>query len=89
MDRVLGGDLTVSVLLNSISGRLVVFLLQQRDEHSQLNRWRWTLDEMAAHLGTVREIVSRALRELQEAGLIAVECHRIQILDKEGLEDLT
>jgi CRP/FNR family transcriptional regulator len=73
----------------SVSGRLAAFLLQQSDEHSQLNRQRWTLDEIAAHLGTVREIVSRALRELQEAELISVERHRIQILERKGLEELT
>ena len=42
-------------------------------------------DEIAAHLGTVREMVSRAFRELQEAELIAIERHRIEVLDREGL----
>jgi len=73
----------------SVTGRLAAFLLQQSDERSQLKRRQWTQDEIAAHLGTVREMVSRGLRELQEAELIALDRHRIEILDREGLEELT
>ena len=73
----------------SVTGRLAAFLLKQSNEHSDLSRRQWTHYEMAAHLGTVREMVSRALRELQEAELIAIERHRIEILDREGLEELT
>ena len=73
----------------SVTGRLAAFLLQQSDESSELNRSRWTQDEIAAHLGTVREMVGRAFRELQQAELIAIDRHRIEVLDKEGLEELT
>jgi CRP/FNR family transcriptional regulator len=73
----------------SVTGRLAAFLLKQSNERSELSRRQWTQDEIAAHLGTVREMVSRALRELQEAELIAIERHRIEILDREGLETLT
>jgi CRP/FNR family cyclic AMP-dependent transcriptional regulator len=73
----------------SVTGRLAAFLLQQSAEDGKLSR-RWTQDEIAAHLGTVREMVGRALRELQEAGLITVDRHhRIEILDHEGLKELT
>ena len=73
----------------SVTGRLAAFLLQHAGEHETLDRRRWTQDEMAAQLGTVREMVSRALRELQEAELVAIERHRIEILDREGLAKLT
>jgi CRP/FNR family transcriptional regulator len=72
-----------------VTGRLAAFLLQQNDETSELSRRRWTQDEIAAHLGTVREMVGRAFRELQQADLIAIDRHRIEILDKEGLKELT
>lgn len=72
-----------------VTGRLAAFLLGQADERDELSRRRWTQDEIAAHLGTVREMVSRAFRELQEAELIAIERHRIEILDRAGLEELT
>jgi CRP/FNR family transcriptional regulator len=72
-----------------VTGRLATFLLQQSAGNGQLSRHRWTQDKMAAHLGTVREMVGRALRELQQAELIAVDRHRIEILNKEGLKELT
>ncbi|MFQ5576758.1 MAG: Crp/Fnr family transcriptional regulator [Anaerolineae bacterium] len=73
----------------SVTGRLAAFLLQQSDDQSELNRRRWTQDEIAAHLGTVREMVGRAFRELQQAELISIDRHRIEILDRNGLEELT
>lgn len=69
----------------SVTGRLAAFLLEQSDEASHR---RMTQDEIAAHLGTVREMVGRAFRELQEAELIAIDRHRIEILDREGLKAL-
>lgn len=72
----------------SVTGRLAAFLLQQGDEKTALNRQQWTQDEIAAHLGTVREMVGRAFKELHEAGLIRLDRHRIEIVDREGLEAL-
>ena len=72
-----------------VTGRLAAFLLQQTERSDTLNRRRWTQDEMAAHLDTVREMVGRALKELQEAELIAIDRHRIEILDRAGLQELT
>ena len=72
----------------SVTGRLAAFLLQQCEAEGEINRQQWTQEEIAAHLGTVREMVGRAFRELQEAELIALDRHRIEILDKEGLEAL-
>jgi CRP/FNR family transcriptional regulator len=43
--------------------------------------------EMAARLGTVREMVGRALRELADNGLIEFDRHRIVILDREALAE--
>ena len=73
----------------SVTGRLAAFLLQQSDEQSELNRQQWTQDEIAAHLGTVREMVGRAFRDLHQAELILMDRHHIEILDREGLEELT
>jgi CRP/FNR family transcriptional regulator len=73
----------------SVTGRLAAFLLQQSNHNNQLSRRRWTQDEIAAHLGTVREMVGRAFRELQQAQLIAIDRHQIEILDRAGLEELT
>ncbi len=72
-----------------VTGRLAAFLLEQSNENSQLSRKRWTHDEIAAHLGTVREMVGRAFKELQQGGYISIDRHRVVIVDRDGLERLT
>ena len=45
-----------------------------------------SIREIAAHLGTVRDIVGRTLRAFADAGLVQMERQRIVLLDREGLE---
>ena len=72
--------------LRSVEARLARLLLEQA-QGASVQRRRWaTQAEMAARLGTVPDVVNRALRKLSEAGLIHVERHQIQILDQEGLK---
>jgi CRP/FNR family transcriptional regulator len=47
---------------------------------------RWTQEEIAAQIGTVREVVARTLRAFADAGLLRMERHRIVLLDRAGLE---
>lgn len=47
-----------------------------------------TRDEMAARLGTVRELVSRSLGRLRTAGIVRVTRRRVTILDAERLAAL-
>lgn len=77
---------TVSFL--SVTGRLAAFLLREGRNGTTLDRHRWTHDEIAAHLGTVREMVVRSFRELEQAKLIAFDRHQIKILDRTGLDEL-
>jgi CRP/FNR family transcriptional regulator, dissimilatory nitrate respiration regulator len=46
-----------------------------------------TREELASHLGTVREEVSRAFSELRDRGILEVARRRIRILDVEQLRD--
>ena len=72
--------------LRSVEARLARLLLEQAEGES-VQRRRWaTQAEMASRLGTVPDVVNRALRKLSDGGLIRVERHQIQILDKEGLK---
>jgi len=48
---------------------------------------RVTRDQMAARLGTVREVLARSLRELERSGAIRLSQHRIYIEDKEILDE--
>jgi len=81
-DRVAGlVQLVADLSLHSVEARLARFLLEQA-EGGKVVRPRWnTQSEMAARLGTVPDVLSRALRTLTDAGLILVDRQRIQILD--------
>ena len=75
--------------LRSVEARLAHTLLKHaQDSGGRLTvpRRTWTtFDEMATRLGTVRDVLSRALRTLEEEGLLKVERHQIVILDPAGL----
>ena len=49
---------------------------------------RLTQQEIAAMAGTVREVVARSLKALEEEGTIRLERHRIVITDKEALQEM-
>ena len=49
---------------------------------------RLTQDEMAAMVGTVRDVIGRALRALEKAGAIRIEGQRILIIDPEMLKGM-
>lgn len=46
----------------------------------------WTQEQLAARLGTVREVVARSMKELERSGAIRVEDRRIHIVDQELFE---
>jgi CRP/FNR family cyclic AMP-dependent transcriptional regulator len=71
--------------LRTVGARLAKLLLTQAAEEEATPR-RMTQQEMAAQLGTVREVVGRALADLEREGLIRMERHRIVIVDRSGLE---
>jgi len=77
-------DLVEELSLHTVRGRLARFLLEHA-EAGGVSR-RWTQEEIAAHLGTVRDMVGRTLRAFADAGLVRMERQRIFLLDREGLE---
>lgn len=72
--------------LRTVRGRLARFLLRQAEEEANAVAREWTQAEMAARLGTVREMIGRTLRSFADAGLIRFDRQRIELLDREGLE---
>jgi len=78
-------DLVEDLGLRTVRGRLARFLLEHAEAGAVTRRW--TQEEIAGHLGTVRDMVGRALRAFVDAGLIAMERQRIVLLDRPGLED--
>jgi len=77
-------DLVEDLSLHSVRGRLARFLLEQA-ESGQVSA-QWTQDEIAAHLGTVRDVIGRTLRGFMDSGLVRREGARLLLLDREGLE---
>lgn len=76
--------------LRSVEARLANTLLRNaevQDGQLIVPRRHWTtFDEMAVRLGTVRDVLSRALKTLEAEGLLKVEKQAIVLLDPKGLE---
>lgn len=49
---------------------------------------RLTQDEMAAIVGSVRDVIGRTLRTLQKTGAIKIEGHRILVIDPQRLKEI-
>lgn len=79
-------DLVEDLAMRSVRGRLARLLLDQAESSANDTVPRLlTQEEMAAQLGTVREMVGRTLRGLAADGIIEFDRHRIVILDLERL----
>ncbi|NOX64127.1 MAG: Crp/Fnr family transcriptional regulator [Chloroflexi bacterium] len=80
--------LVTDLSLRSVEARLARLLLESSDETGVMPRRRWsTQAELAARLGTVPDVLSRALRRLVDAGIVHVERRQIRILDRERLKE--
>lgn len=75
--------------LRSVKARLARLLLAEAARASdggEIDRSRMVSQaEMAARLGTVREMVGRALRDLADDGVIDFDRHRIVVTNRGGL----
>ena len=79
-------SLVEDLSLRPVVARLARLLVEQ-STGDVLSRRSWsTQAEIAARLGTVPEVLNRALRTLTEEGLIQVERRQITIANREGLE---
>jgi len=76
-------DLAASLSLYTVRARLARFLMELAD--TPMSGGGWTQDEIAAHIGTVRDVVGRLLRDFEAEGLIARDRHQINLLDREKL----
>ncbi len=72
--------------MRSVKGRLANLLLEQAQSNAaDATPQMLTQEEMASRLGTVREMVGRALRNLANDGIIEFDRHRIVVLDVDRL----
>ncbi len=81
-------SLVTDLSLRPITGRLARLLLEEATD-DLLHRPRWyTQAELAARLGTVPDVVQRALRNLEKEGHIEVKRSVIRLLDRDALEEI-
>lgn len=85
-------DMVEDLALHTVRTRLARFLLTHASaelgevaDGTQLPK-RWTQEEIAAQIGTVRDVVGRTLRTFTGDGLIRRERGRLVVMDRAGLE---
>ena len=72
----------------TVTARLACLLRELPETQlSGSGSFRLTQDDMAARIGTVREVVARSLKELENVGAIDIERGKITIIDQEKLID--
>jgi len=69
-----------------VTNRLARLISELPTEEPRLHL---TQEQLAAQLGTVREVVARSLKELERSGAIRIEDRRIQIVDRDTLSQWT
>ncbi|MFH1016530.1 MAG: Crp/Fnr family transcriptional regulator [Chloroflexota bacterium] len=70
-----------------VTGRVARILLEYAGDKTG-DRPRLTQQEMAAMIGTAREMVGRSLKNMEEAGTIRLERHRVIITNEKALRQM-
>lgn len=75
------------IMWKSLDRRIAAFLLEE-SELEETRVLKITHENVANHLGTHREVVTRMLRYFQSEGLVKLSRGSIELTDNEGLEAL-
>jgi CRP/FNR family cyclic AMP-dependent transcriptional regulator len=78
-------SLVEDLSFRQVTGRVAKMLLEYAGDGSG-DRPRLTQQEMAAMIGTAREMVGRSLKSLEEDGMIKIDRHRIIVADIDALK---
>jgi CRP-like cAMP-binding protein len=77
------------IAFKSIPARLASLLLRLADEQDSNDRVNgFTHQDLGEMLGTYRETITQTLNDFKAEGLVAISRKRIQILDRQSLEEL-
>jgi len=78
-----------NLTLKDVTGRLAEYLYNEYKNHGK-GEFKLNLSRviLATYLGTIPETISRALRKLQDSGLIQIQGKKITINDPEKLKQL-
>lgn len=81
-------SLAAELSFYTVTTRLARLLREiPHDQLSGSGAYRLTQDDLAARIGTVREVVARSLKELERCGAIEVNRGKITIVDQDQLID--
>jgi CRP/FNR family cyclic AMP-dependent transcriptional regulator len=82
-------DIVEELAFQTVTGRLAKFLVTRfgESEVERVSR-NLTLEEMAAHIGTTREMVCRTLHRFANLGLIDITRTEFIFMDRDGLAQL-
>lgn len=72
--------------LLTVRQRTADFLMREAENILIHERRRWTQDDMARQIGTVRDVIGRTLRNFEDKGLILRDRGNISLINREGLE---
>lgn len=85
----LASDMVEQLAFHPTAGRLARLLIESAGEDPQKPIPRnLTLDEMAARIGTTREVVCRFLHRFSDQGLIEITRTEFSVTDPKGLQEL-
>ena len=80
--------LATELVFKDVTGRLARLLLESEKLVRNADNAKITQQEMASMIGTVRELVSRSLKELETMGAISISHNQIVIKDRKRLAEL-
>lgn len=78
--------LASDLALLTVRQRTAAFLMREAENILINAGRRWTQDDMARQIGTVRDVIGRTLRDFEEKGLILRDRGNISLINREGLE---
>jgi CRP/FNR family transcriptional regulator, cyclic AMP receptor protein len=83
----LAGDIVDELAFLPVTGRLSALLLETfEDSEDEFVARELTLDDMASHIGTTREVVCRHLHRFAEKGVIEITRTKIRIKNRDQLK---
>ena len=85
-------SLVEDLSFRDVTSRVAKLLLDYATDHGvpedRTERPRLTQQEMAAMVGTAREVVGRSLKVLEEEGAIRMDRHRIVVTNRKALQQM-
>ena len=83
-------SLVEDLSFRDVTSRVAKLLLEYAVDHGSPEEQhpRLTQQEMAAMVGTAREVVGRSLKVLEDEGAIRMERHRIVVTNRKALQEL-